>query len=251
MSEAFSPDIPDSAFDGPAEAPAAPETPTPVVEETPETPTPVVEGDTPVVEGDAPAEPKIFDEGYVKELRQESAGYRTKLRELETVFEGVEGADLDTFKYLIQTYAADPSKGLAEMARITQAALGQETPPAEVPADDEVLTVSKYEEMQRQQRVDAEAREISRQAVDLGYKTGSPEFKYLLEVAKTVPDMDLAKAHEKIEAQYQARIDAFVAGKAKAAEQFPTPPSESTTPASGERQLKTWRDVEAAIDEMF
>lgn len=54
-------------------------TPQPGAGETPE-PNPATPSAEP---GDKPAEGKMFDEAYVKKLRDEAAGYRTKLKEYE------------------------------------------------------------------------------------------------------------------------------------------------------------------------
>jgi hypothetical protein len=255
MPEGFDVDIPDAAFEG-ADAPAAPTETAP--EATPEAPAPAVEAPVaPAVEAPAEtAEPTTFPREYVEELRGESANYRTKLREFEAKFEGINEADRDTFLYLMETYKADPAKAAKEMAAIGQAYMDQ-AGDGEAPADastkalgPEVMTVEKYQQMRQQEDVETQAGQIRRDAEALGYKAGSPEYGYLLGVAKA-GDGDLNKAHAHIEAQHQARIDAFVAQKAQAAEQFPTAPAEASAPASDARSLKTWRDVEAAIDEMF
>lgn len=70
----------ESSTETPApETPAEGTTPT-----TPETPSP----ETPP-EGETP-EPKVYDEATVKDLRKESAGYRTRLRETETTLTTVQ-----------------------------------------------------------------------------------------------------------------------------------------------------------------
>src|SRR5690606_25787522 len=51
-------------------------------------PTPGADGGT----EDQP-EPKVFDEAYVKQLRDEAASYRTKLRETEAKYEGAKTPD--------------------------------------------------------------------------------------------------------------------------------------------------------------
>lgn len=65
-----------------------------------ENPTPGSTEETPPVEGGSTegtetpaAEPKVFDEAYVKQLRDEAASYRTKLRETEAKYEGAKTAD--------------------------------------------------------------------------------------------------------------------------------------------------------------
>src|SRR5687768_15164162 len=105
MAEGFDVDIPDTAFDGPADVP---------VEAPAEAPA-VTAGDlaldhaeTPDAPVETPAEPTVFDEKYVKELRSESANYRTKAKPYVEAFDGIEEADRDVFLGLANLYKTDP-----------------------------------------------------------------------------------------------------------------------------------------------
>jgi hypothetical protein len=249
----FDVDIPDSSFDGaPAEAPAS----IPAESLAPEAPAATIPAESPAPASnpaESAPEPDVFDRAYVEQLRQESAGYRTKAKPFTDAYDGMDEADRDTFLYLAQTYKSDPVRAAQEMQRLAQGLMGDESDAGDPPAADaapDVMTVSKYQEMRKEEAIQAEAKNIERQAVDLGYAKGTPEYQYLLAVARN-GDGDLTAAHGYIQQREQTAIQAYLTRKAAEADGAPTVGSGPSAPASTERQIKTWRDAEAAIDEML
>jgi hypothetical protein len=104
--------------------------------------------------------------------------------------------------------------------------------------------------MKRKDAIEGAARQIELDAKGLGYEKGTPEYAYLLSAAQSRGG-DLNAAHAYIQEREQAAISKYVSSKEADAASHPTAPGEATAPVSSERQMKTWRDVEAAIDEMF
>lgn len=245
MSEAFNVAIPDTAFD---ETPESVETPAPEAPAvTPEAPA-APAADAPV---ETPEQDK-FDRAYVEQLRQESAQYRTKAKELASAFEGIDDADQAVFKSLMAMYKDDPATAAKEMSRLAQGLLGVEAPeaPAATPDLKGYMTEARYNEIRQQESLDAATRSIEADARGLGYDLAAPEYQYLLAVARTNGG-DIKAAHASIEAKQQDAVAKYVAGKEQEAAGAPSVPAATGAPVSGERSLKTWRDVEAAIDELF
>lgn len=249
---AFDVDIPDSSFDGPAETV---DTPPASVDVSPEPQAavgaPAEPASPEAVDLGGDSEPDVFDRAYVERLRQESAGYRTKAKEVAAVFEGIDPADADVFKSLMSMYKDDPAAAAREMARLAQGLLGDDeadTPAAD--ADPQYMTRADYDRIREQERVESQARAIRAEAEGMGYPAGSAEYQYLLAVAKSNGG-DLKAAHAYIEGRQQAAVDAYVAKKAAEADGAPTVGGGPAVPAGSERQFKTWRDVERAIDEMW
>lgn len=246
----FDVDIPDTAFDGPAEVAEAPAPETPAATaadlaldhpETPEAPA-----------SEAPAQPDTFDRAYVEELRQESANYRTQAKPFKEAFEGVDDADRDIFLGLVNLYRSDPAAAAKEMLRLGQGLIGEDAPAeADAPTGDpQYMTRADYEALKRQEAVEAAATQIERDAKALGYERGTPEYAYLLSAAQTRGG-DLQAAHAYVQEREQAAIQRYIAAKTAEAQNAPVAPADTAAPASSERSLKTWRDVEAAIDELF
>lgn len=102
---------------GGAEDPPKPDPePTPTPEPTPEPePTP----DPPA--GDPPAEPKTYDEVYVKKLRTEAANRRTELREAQERLEKLEGEKLSETERTKQEAEKAQQRATALEARVKRA----------------------------------------------------------------------------------------------------------------------------------
>lgn len=249
MGDGFNVDIPDTAFDSPAETPEPVEAPAPEATEAPVETSETAAPEAPA----APVDPKVFTEDYVRELRQESANYRTQAKPFKEVFDGVDESDRDVFLGLVKAYKDDPIAAAKEMARLAQGLLGTDAAAeasATAASTDGYMTEARYNEIREQERLATATRQIESEAKTLGYEIGTPEYQYLLAAAKAHSG-DLNAAHAYIEGRSQAAVDRFVASKTAEAQSAPAVPGDQGAPASGERQLKTWRDVEAAIDEMF
>lgn len=201
------------------------------------------------------AEPKVYDEAYVKRLRDENAKYRTRAKEYEEVYSDLDDEDRATWLELAKAWKTDPRAGAEQMDRIAKAALEQfQQDVAEAEEElDRPLTHREFAEMQTKAKQDAEdaanVARINSEAEALGYTVGTRAHRTLLMVAaEEVPDGDLKKAHEILEAERLSEIEKFVAKKARDAEDGPTiPPAGNGTTPSGEKQLKTWDDADRAV----
>lgn len=254
MAEGFNVDIPDAAFDGPSESPETVDAP--VAEAATTEASPSTDAVTPG-DADQTAESAqdTFDRAYVEQLRQESANYRTQAKPFKETFDGVDESDRDVFLGLVNLYKTDPAAAAREMQRLGQGLLGEdaapEAPAAEsVPVDPKYMTRADYENLRRQEAIEGAARQIEVDAKGLGYEKGTPEYAYLLSAAQSRGG-DLNAAHAYIQEREQAAVSKYIQSKEADAAGHPTAPGEATAPVSTERELKTWRDVEAAIDEMF
>lgn len=221
---------------------------------------------TPVEGGDvsSPDDPfdsgaDSFDRAYVERLRKESAQYRTKAKDYETyakAFEPYGDEDRQVWQEAMRLFNEDPAQGADYLERIAQAVkAGFTQEQAEAIADstdtDEPLTRADLDRIFAEKEAAAEKeREIARiesEAKDLGYDPKSDEYTYLLTVASRLPSGSLQEAHKKIEASYQARIDAAFAKKAKEADESPAVPADAGYAPSSERPLRTWKDADAAF----
>ena len=199
-----------------------------------------------------------FDRAYVERLRKESAQYRTRAKEYEDYakhFEPYGEEDRAVWQEAMRLFNEDPQQGADYLERIAQAVkAGFTQEQAEAIASegsDEPLTKADLDRIFAEREAEAEkAAEVARiesEAKELGYDPKSDEYTYLLTVASRLPSGSLKDAHAKIEAAYQARIDAFIAKKAQEADESPAPPSDGGYAPSGERPLKTWADADAAF----
>lgn len=200
-----------------------------------------------------------FDRAYVERLRKENATYRTRAKEYEDYakhFEPYGEEDRAVWTEAMRLFNEDPQQGADYLERIAQAVKAgftQEQAEA-IAADgsDEPLTRADldriFAEREAKAAEDAAIARIEKQAVELGYDPASEEYAYLLHVASRLPDGDLNKAHAKIQAAEEARFEARLAKMQAEAEDSPVAPSAGAGAApSGERQLKTWADADAAF----
>jgi hypothetical protein len=201
-----------------------------------------------------------FDRQYVEKLRKESASYRTKAKDYESyaqAFEPYGDEDRAVWQEAMRRFNEDPKSGaeyLDQIAKSVLASYDKEQAEADAPVTDEndvPLTRAEYARLREAERVAAEqAAEVTRiegEAVKLGYDPKSDEYTYLLTVASRLPSGSLKEAHAKIEAAYQAKIDAYVAKKAADAEQASPPAADGSAP-SGARQIRTFQDARAAAE---
>ncbi|OYD58470.1 hypothetical protein CGZ90_00790 [Fictibacillus aquaticus] len=75
-------------------------------------------GDPPPATDPPAAEPKMYDEDYVKKLRDEAAGYRTKLKGLETQSKT---SQEDLIKKVFETFGINPDPNLEFEKQLNQA----------------------------------------------------------------------------------------------------------------------------------
>jgi hypothetical protein len=230
-------------------------------EQTPETPetTEELQVDAPVEETnftDDAVEQDSFGRDYVQALRRESASYRTKAKDFEPfakAFEGYSDDDRTVWQEAMRLVSEDPKAGGAYLEQIAKALLAEEqaaveAPPAE--GDDVPLTRAEYAQMREAEKVqaaqEAEVARIESEAKELGYDSASDEYTYLLTVASRLPSGSLQEAHAKIEAAYQAKIDAYLAAKAADADGAGAPPADAGDAPSGERQIRNFQDARRA-----
>jgi len=233
--------------DAPAEAPA-PETAAPAAE------TPAPEADVLDDLAGIPEDTK-FDAAYVKKLRQEAAGYRTRAKQYD-VFEQYAEEDRKVWTQMAELYQKDPVAAAEYMAAIADGVRNAQTPAEpQHQGDDAPLTRADldrlFSERESKAAVEAETRRIELEARELGYEVGTRQYKYLIQTAIDDAGGDLKAAHAAIEAERQAIIDQYVGGKAREQAGSPVAPA-AVTAASQERELpKSFKDAKAAIYDML
>lgn len=199
-----------------------------------------------------------FDRAYVERLRKESAGYRTKAKEYESyasAFEPYGDEDRAVWQEAMKRFNEDPKSGAEYLDAIAKAVLAEYTEAAasgDEGDEPKYLTQSDVDRIFSEREAAAEqATEVARiesEAKELGYDTASDEYTYLLTVASRLPSGSVAEAHAKIEAAYEARIQARLAELQAEADGGPTVPGEGAgAPPSTERPLRTWADADAAF----
>ena len=225
-----------------AEAPEAP----------PADPAPEAPADPVVVDPAPEAEPTSFDRPYVEKIRAEAAKYRTKAKELAEQFAPFESYTVEDRKVwadLAKTMAEDPKAGAKWMKEIADSFLTEaEAPPAPV-EEPKYMTRAEYDKLRAEESQQNKIHQIEVDAQKLGYDTDSTDYVQLLLVANRETGGDIHKAHEAIKAKEQAIIDAYVAKQSAAAESSPLAPSTSGTAASGQREIKTFRQASQAVME--
>lgn len=239
----------DSAKNYSTPEPTAQETSAPAVEE-------AVANEVAPESDDLPNQ-DTFDRAYVEKLRQESANYRTRAKKFQEAFDGYEEEAVGEWLELATTLRSDPRTAASRFKELAEAIEGQLTPEQaeavmEQVTDDEVfpseqpLTKAEFEKMwqQKQQEVETNQliRQIENEAVDLGYEKGSKQYQRLLYEASQLPDGSVKKAHEALQAERQAIIDAYVAEMGGSPS--PQVPGKNVGGESG--QPKSFEDFETA-----
>lgn len=200
-----------------------------------------------------------FDRQYVEKLRKESASYRTKAKEYEPLaqaFEGYGDEDRAVWQEAMRRFQEDPKQGAEYLDSIAKAVLAEYQEQADADAQpitddqDRPLTRAEYQQLRDAEKAqaaqEAEVARIESEAKELGYDSASDEYTYLLTIASRLPSGSLQEAHAKIEAAYQAKIDAYLAAKEADAEGAGAPPVDSGDAPSGERQIRSFQDARAA-----
>jgi hypothetical protein len=213
----------------PAETTSAPE----------ETTAPVAEEDVLDDLAGLPEDTK-FDKSYVAKLRKEAASYRTKAKQYDSL-ESYDEADRKVWLQMAELYKTDPVAAAEYMEAIAKGVKGAAAPAAQEPdpAGDVPLTRAQLNQLLAERdnaaAVQAQKVQIDAEATQLGYKVGSRQYKYLLQVAMDDTGGDLKAAHEAIAEEHQALIDQFVGAKARETDGSPVAPSSSAgAPVSGE-----------------
>lgn len=229
----------------------------PVVDDTPVVDAPV---DTP--DAGAPADDLgTFGEhgAYVKELRAESAGHRTKAaaaaaaaKKYDDAFAGYDDDEKAVWLELATGLLNDPTATADRLQEIADRARGPKAPEP-VAGDDAPLTKAQLDKVlkEREDAADLDKRTaaIVTQAEGLGYKNGSVAYRTLLITAQENGG-DIAGAHAAIQAERQGIIDAYVAAQAAAADGTPTPAG-AAAPAGQERKITTFNEAGDAFRELL
>lgn len=200
------------------------------------------------------AEADTFDRAYVEKLRRESAGYRDRAKKYNDVFEGYEEDAVEEWLTLATTLKSDPKTAAArfqELAEAINAQYQEEAAAAEVAAveGDAPLTRKELEAFWAAKQAESEqamlVKKIELDAKELGYEKGSDDYELLLFEASRLPNGSIQAAHEKIEARNKAILDAHLAKLGM--QPNPKVPVQGAAP-SGERQIKTFEEANAALD---
>lgn len=223
----------------------------------PTTPDPAPEAAAPAPEtpaAEAPPEdeePKSFSADYVKELRRESANYRTRAKQYE-VFERYTEEDRQVWNSLAETMLNDPRAAAAQMKQIAEALLADEEAetepeaPAHQGPDPKYLTREDYDRLRQEEAQALQVSKIEADARALGYDTEGTDYINLLLIANRETNGDIHKAHETIKAREQAIVQKYLAEKAAEANGTPKVPAAGSA-VSGERQITNLKDASKAV----
>lgn len=226
----------------------------------------VVEETAPEATPDAP---EVFDRAYVEKLRDESARYRTRARDYEQTFEGMEDSLREGWLELIRLANSDDPQAMDTLAQMLGFEVAEEPQEPVVPTDapqyltrEEAAQIAREEaqrlyESEQAQRAEADAiGAVASEAKDLGYEQGSLEYVQLLYLANEIdqgslpPGKSLLQvAHEQLEDRNQKAYDAWVASKVDQANGSPVAPSGNGTSPSIERVPKSWDDARDMLHE--
>lgn len=240
----------------------------PVAAETPADPSPSpVEGSGGAEATPPPAEPQsgseeMFPRKYVEELRDESAKYRTKAKEVEQqlatyseVFEDYPDDAKQAMLEIARDLRLNPQQAAARMVEVSRSLLGDDwedflKDPGPKPLTREDL------EKEFQQREEAKQQEeaiqnVYKEARDLGYADSTPEQAQLLWLAANRTNGDLKEADKQVQDAKQAVIDAYLEEKRSKNETF-TKPTSDGGPASQEAgEAKDFGDARKRLEAML
>ena len=235
------------------EAPEATEAPETVVSEAPES-----EGATgfavePSLDGDLPDGVDRFDRGYVEKIRAEAAKYRTDYKPFKEAFDGYEAEDRDALLGLARELLDNPEAAARRMLDASRSIAGDDFDSWVNPVEPEYLTPETLEAQLTQRetvaRQKAEVDAIQREAADLGYTENTADHAKLFFYAANETQGDMKAAHEKMQAEKQSIIDAYVAEVKEKGGRFPVTPvnvqSAATGAAIAEGTPKTFAEAAA------
>lgn len=256
--------MPDEAPDLNAASQAVADIPAPVAEPVQEP----SELDADLPEGDT------FPREYVEKLRREAAEHRVRAREIESKFDGYTPEEKSRYLTLVEQLRDDPESALEEFEGVTsrlRKQLGKEIAvadeaPTPVPEPKVAPTGLSEEDIGRivAERLAAEKAEAAQQsdvertfaeaeALDDSYKTRGGK-AMLFAVAQEMGGT-LAEAHESIQAQKQAEIEAAVAefqqGLRTGAKHPPRLPTGDGAVAEDKGPPKTLEEAKARAEERF
>lgn len=216
--------------------------------------------DTTGVLDDAGDDRDTFDRAYVQKLRSEAARYRERSKRYVDSFEGYEEEAVSEWLNLAKNFREDPAGTAKELAELSAQILKnyeqEEQAPAETTGEEEdrPLTMSEYRAMRDKENQEsqrkADVARIEGDAKALGYDLKSVDYKLLLLTAKESSDGSLQKAHEMIQANRQAQIDAYIAEKAGQSNTV-QPAGSASVPPSQERQIRSFDDARKGVAELL
>lgn len=237
-------EAPAEGSETPPEAPATPET-------APESPNSTENG-TVVPE----SEPKVFDEKYVRELRDEAAKHRTDYAPFRDAFKDYDPASRDVMLELAQNLIVAPEDAGAKLIEIARNIYGDkfdevvrdDTPKPLTQADLDKQLSEREATREAEARQKAELQAVVSQATSLGYTEGTADYADLMFRAFNEFEGDLDKSHAAREAGKQAIIDAYLADKTEKNGQFP-PVSSGEGGAAAEKveAPKSWSDASSRL----
>lgn len=222
---------------------------TPAVDETPAAPVeaaPVADTTTP----EATPNDDVFPREYVEKLRKENSTYRTRAKEFDDVFDGLDAEDKDWFLKTISTYKDQPLAAAQLMNQVGNELLRRANDESDNP---EYVTPEQMQSFFDAQRAkveeEAAVAAIEAQAKELGYAVDSWQYKALLGVAMSDPDSDVQKAHETLQEWRNSAVPEYIAAKAADAQSVPTAPAAGTVPSGEQPAPKTFEQARAAARE--
>jgi hypothetical protein len=215
----------------------------------------------PLLDGQLPDQP-LFDLGYVRDLRDRAAHYRTQLREAQgrasayQVFDAYEPDDREVWIALARSWQNDPTEAARAMQQIASSVLGEGAPPVPEPGTDPdepgELTPESIQQLidarfAAQEQKAAEAAAVAQVHAEVraaGYEPDSLDGMMVLHLAYTETEGDIKAAVEKLRARDQAAFDARMAAGRNG--RAPLAPSGGAVATSTPDTSGSWDDTRRA-----
>lgn len=191
-----------------------------------------------------------FDRAYVEKLRREAAGYRTKAQPYEEVFSAYDDEERE-FLLSVTRDLGNPEKQADAARRLRDLSARLLEEEEEVQSErDKPLTLAELEARESKKAEEAQQRAaveaVEKEAVDLGYEKGTPDYAFLMYMAANHHDGSLADAHKAIADGRQAIIDNYVAeAKAKGDKWVTTSDATGGAPSEQGEDKKDWATARA------
>lgn len=209
-------------------------------------PEPSVAPPPPAVE--APSEPKMYPEDIVRSLRDENAKWRTRTQRFESAFADMSDEDVEAYLSYIKLSNLANSGNQDAINELTAAGLWEAAsePAPEPTPEDRPLTRREFEQLLTQQFAERDARQaeaanmayLHKEARDLGYEPGTPNYALLINIADSLgrDQVDLGGksllevAHQGVQDHYQKQWERFMERKTTESQQGITLPTNGGAP---------------------
>lgn len=201
-----------------------------------------------------------FDRAYVKALREEAAGYRTKVKDSEkykSVFEGYDEESQNVLLNTLNLLKTDTPKGVEALQQIVQALTPAEQEELETALDDqtgETKPVDVQAEVERilaerdvNSKQEAAIQGVIKEVEDAGFAAGTPDHIKVLWIAHNMTNNDLGEAVKVVKAERQSIIDEYIKSKTDANGRFITP-TEGTSVSESTGSARTPKEARERLE---